>query len=50
MVPPQEAEAKLQEHQRVNCPELRRLESRQMQRKVQEEWKEQVERKEKVSG
>jgi len=44
----QVAEEKLEEHHRLNCPELRRLESRQMQRVVQEEWKAQQERREQV--
>ncbi len=45
----QVAEEKLEEHKRLNCPELRRLESRQMQRMVQNEWKTQQERKEQAS-
>lgn len=39
---------KLEEYRRLNCPELRQLESRQMQRAVQEDWKEQIGRREKV--
>ena len=39
---------KLEEHRRVNCPELREMESRQMQRAVKEEWEDQIKWREKV--
>lgn len=42
------AEEKLEDHRRLNCPELRQLESRQMQRAVEEDWKEQIGKREKV--
>ena len=48
IVVPQTAEEKLREHWRSNCPDLRRLESRQMQRAVEEEWKEQIEQRQEV--
>ena len=48
IVAPQTAEEKLREHWRSNCPDLRRLESRQMQRAVEEEWKEQIEQRQEV--
>lgn len=42
------AEEKLEEYRRANCPELREVESRQMQRVVQDEWKEQIGRRDRV--
>jgi len=43
------AEEKLREHWRSNCPDLRRLESQQMQRAVEEEWKGQIKQRQEVS-
>lgn len=33
---------------KANCPEIRRMESRQQQRVIEGEWKEQIERRERV--
>ena len=46
----QVAEQRLEEYRRANCPELREVESRQMQRAVKEEWREQIEQREKVEA
>ena len=43
------ADEKLREHWVSNCPELRELESRQMERRTHEEWEHQKERKKQVS-
>ena len=48
IVAPQLAEEKLQEHWKSNCPDLRRLESQQMQRAVEEEWKGQIKQRQEV--
>lgn len=43
------ADEKLREHWVSNCPELREVKSRQMERLTHEEWEHQKERKQKVS-
>lgn len=48
IVAPQLAEEKLREHWKSNCPDLRRLESQQMQRAVEEEWKGQIKQRQEV--
>ena len=42
------AEDKLREQWRLNCPELRELESQQMQQSAQDEWEHQIQRKQQV--
>ena len=44
----QVAEEKLHEQWRINCPELRELESQQLQQAAQEEWENQIETRQQV--
>ena len=42
------AEGRLREQWRLNCPELREMESQQMQQSAQDEWENQIQRKQQV--
>lgn len=44
----QVAEEKLHEQWRINCPELRELESQQLQQSAQEEWENQIQTRQQV--